>query len=138
MKIFEITTIDHTDDDEKFFNERILQWYQRDSKRYNLKNISTHNGISIKASHWPPQFHSFVYFIDDDQPIGMAIIHQLSGPNTDTPEKPISHKVSMIFIKQKYRRRGLGRHFYNLLKSETLLLPDESQTLSAQSLWKSL
>lgn len=140
MKIAEVLA--HTVDDDKHYEQMLQGYWQRQSSadwqaQWPFQTLTTlPGGVTALANHWPPSLRQTVFFVNQQGPIGFAIMHK--GGRDGDYQNDSRYGINMIWMAPQYRMQGIAKAFYDFLQHQAGigLMPDKMQSAGGEALWK--
>jgi len=140
MRYFEITEafLPHTEDDDVAIEHQMQRAYNTPigaPRKDRLTKLTNIGNIEVAATQWPPAFHNHFFFLDNDEPVGFAVLKQGGRARHDGDH----YAITLIWLRPQYRKQGFATDFYRfLLRNGVELEPDTKQSAGGAAVWHKL
>ena len=126
--VTEVQTIAHTEEDDKFWNFKMMQYFNELQYKQKLKEAGSIGGLNLLVG--PHGYSDAYFFMDNDKPVGLVAVVKKHDPEYRT--------ISMFYLEPAYRRQGIAFDFYKMLLNDYNLMSDKIQSAAMQKVWEKL
>lgn len=126
--VTEVQTIAHTEEDDKFWNFKMMQYFNELQYKQKLKEAGSIGGLNLLVG--PYGYSDAYFFMDNDKPVGLVAVVKKHDPEYRT--------ISMFYLEPAYRRQGIAFDFYKMLLNDYNLMSDKIQSAAMQKVWEKL
>ena len=126
--VTEVRTIAHTEEDDKFWNFKMMQYFNELQYKQKLKEAGSIGGLNLLVG--PHGYSDAYFFMDNDKPVGLVAVVKKHDPEYRT--------VGIFYLDPPYRRQGIAFDFYKMLLNDYNIMSDKIQSAAMQKVWEKL